>query len=413
MVALSAAASRVAARIRRSLFTKAVALVVVAICVYGAAARIVLSGGVSETAAGELVLSAAVARTLAATFVALLVAFLAFIWTISRRTARMVAFAEALAEGDLAVQLEGSEPDELGRLAAALARLRGELDGVVRQLRDGSGALHVASDEVLRSAENQVALASVQSSSVEQAGDVVGRLRDAFRDSGEQAEGVLARARESEQSSREGAAAVGEADVAARALRDQADAMAGTVKALVDRTAQIASILDAMHDFAEQSHVLSVNASIEAARAGEAGRGFAIVATEVRRLAERSRGATTQVKSIVQDVQRAARASLAVVEESRLRAQESARLAGTSGDTIRRLAEAIGASSAAADRIARTTAGQGDEVAKIWNAVQAAFHASREVAAGVTQLREASRSIAGRADHLRGLVEIYRLPEDR
>jgi len=294
-------------------------------------------------------------KTVAVTGAVLLAAFLAFFWTISRRTARMVAFAERLAAGDLGARLDDPASDELGRLAAALGTLRSGVDRMVRQLRDGSGELHTAAGEVLQGAEAQVALADRQGSTVQDTNAVVLRLRDGVRDAGAQAEGVVARARDSAESSRAGADAVGNAEAAIRALRDHAESMAGTVAALVERSGRIAEILAAMREFAEQSHVLSMNASIEAARAGDAGRGFAVVATEVRRLAERSRGATAEITRIVQDVQRAARESLAVVAESRQRAQDAAALAADSGGTIRRLAEAIDASSAAADRIAGVT----------------------------------------------------------
>jgi methyl-accepting chemotaxis protein len=137
-----------------------------------------------------------------------------------------------------------------------------------------------------------------------------------------------------------------------------------------------------------------------------------VVATEVRRLAERSRGATAEITRIVQDVQRAARESLAVVAESRQRAQDAAALAADSGGAIRRLAVAIDASSAAANRIAGVTIDQGAAVDQLWGAFRAAFEATRENAEGVVRLREASRAIAGRADHMRSLVERYELPED-
>ncbi len=371
--------------------------------------RLVLS--LDATRAARQVARQAV-KIVAVTGLVLLAAFLAFFWTISRRASTMVAFAERLAAGDLGARLSDTTGDELGRLAAALDTLRDGLERMVRQLRDGSSELHAAAGEVLRSAEAQVALAARQGTTVQETNAVVLRLRDGVRDAGQQAEGVVARARESADSSRTGATAVGSADAAIRALRDHAETMAGTVAALVERSGRIAEIRAAMREFAEQSHVLSMNASIEAARAGDAGRGFAIVAAEVRRLAERSRGATAEITRIVQDVQRAARESLAVVGESRERAQDAVQLAADSGDAIQRLAAAIGASSEAADRIARATVDQGGAVDQLWKAFQEAFEATREVSSGVEQLREASRAIAGRADHMRTLVERYELPEE-
>jgi len=348
-------------------------------------------------------------KTVLTASVALLVAFLAFFWIIARRTMRMVAFAEALAACDLSAALEDHVDDELGRLAQALLRLRENTAAVVRQLREASGALRGASGEVLSGAESQLALARGQADAVRDAGAVVDRLREAAQQAGTTAEGVVTVAHATEDSTRTGRAAVDEAVAAIVAMRDQAEGMASTVVGLVEKTAHIGAIMEALQDLAEQSSVLSLNASIEAARAGEAGRGFAVVAAEVRSLADQSRGATAQVQKIVGDVHKAARASLAVVEESRARAQEASRLAASSGEAIRRLAAAIGESWSAADQIAGSTRAQGEEVARIWSAMQDVDRATREAQAGIAQLRDASQSIAQHADRMQGIVSLYRV----
>ncbi len=348
-------------------------------------------------------------KTVITASVVLLVAFLGFFWWIARRTSDMVAFAERLAAGDLRVSLEDDGRDELGRLAQALLRLRENTVGVVRQLRGASEALRGASGEVLDGADSQLALATGQTSRVKDADAVVDRLRAAFEAARARAESVVSLAVASEDSTRAGTAAVEEAVSAIVAMRDHAEAMATTVVGLVEQTAQIGSIMEAMRDLAEQSGVLSLNASIEAARAGEAGRGFAVVAGEVRSLAERSRGATAEVQRIVADVQKAARASLDVVEESRRRAQAASRLASASGEAIRRLATTLGESSAAAAQITGSTRAQGDEVSRIWQAMQDVVRASDEAQAGIARLRDASESILRHADRMKGVVSSYRI----
>jgi methyl-accepting chemotaxis protein len=351
------------------------------------------------------------AKTVAAVGLVLLAAFLLFFWSVARRATRMAAFAERLAARDLSARLEDRARDELGRVAEALLTLRDGTETVVRQLRGASGSLRAAAGEVLASAEAQLAVAETQSASVTETGSVVNRVRDASRASLERAEGVVALARASDTSTREGSAAVEEAVGAILALRSQADSTAATVVELVERTAQIGDIMAVLRDIAEQSGVLSLNASIEAARAGEAGRGFAVVAGEVRQLAERSRAATAQVQHILVEIQRAARASLAVVEESRTRAQDASGLASASGEAIRRLATTIGESSQAATAITHVTRAQGEAVELIWEAMQDVSRVTRESASGIVQLREASRSIGTHADQMQKIVDTYRLEE--
>ena len=349
------------------------------------------------------------AKTVTAVGLVLLAVFLLFFWSVARRATRMAAFAERLAARDLSARLEDPARDELGRVADALLTLREGTEKVVRQLREASGSLRTAAGEVLASAEAQLGVAENQAASVAETGSVVNRVRDASRSALERAEGVVALARASDASTREGSSAVEEAVAAIVSLRAQADSTAATVVELVERTAQIAVIMQVLRDIAEQSGVLSLNASIEAARAGEAGRGFAVVAGEVRQLAERSRSATNQVQHILAEIQRAARASLAVVEESRTRAQGASGLASASGEAIRRLASTIGESSSAATMITQVTQAQGEAVDRIWEAMQGVSRATRESASGIVQLREASRSIGTHADQMQKIVDTYRL----
>ncbi|HSN90601.1 MAG TPA: methyl-accepting chemotaxis protein [Anaeromyxobacteraceae bacterium] len=349
------------------------------------------------------------AKTVTAVGLVLLAVFLLFFWSVARRATRMAAFAERLAARDLSARLDDPARDELGRVADALLTLRQSTETVVRQLREASGSLRAASDEVLSSAEAQLAVAESQAASAAETGSVVNRVRDASRSALERAQGVVTLAQTSDASAREGSAAVEQAVAAIVSLRAQADSTAATVVELVERTTQIADIMQVLRDIAEQSGVLSLNASIEAARAGEAGRGFAIVAGEVRQLAERSRAATTQVQRILGEIHRAARASLAVVEESRNRAQGASGLASASGEAIRRLATAIGESSSAATMITQVARAQGEAVDRIWEAMQDVSRATRESATGIAQLREASRSIGTHADQMERIVETYRL----
>jgi methyl-accepting chemotaxis protein len=339
----------------------------------------------------------------------LALAFLGFFWMIARRTGRMVAFAEALAHGDLQPQLEVSAEDELGRLAEALLTLRSNTVDMVRQLREASGSLRVSSLEVLRSAEQQLTLAQREEASAEETGAVVELLRESFRDAAAQAEGVVRLARASDESSRAGTSAVQDAVQAIHAMSEQAEGMARTVVTLVDRASQIATMMEHLRDFADESHVLALNASIEAVRAGEAGKGFGVVAKEVRILAERSRDATAQVQRMIGEIQTAARDSIAGVEESRRRSQVASGLAAKSGQAIERLSATLADSSSTATEIAGNTGSQGRQVDQIWGEMQNVLRATHEVASGIAQLRESSQSIARHADRLQGLVDTYRL----
>ncbi len=334
----------------------------------------------------------------------LVLAFITFFWFIARRITRMVTFAETLAAGDLHVSLSDPSRDELGRLASALQQLQGTTLGVVGQLRVAANSLDSASTEVLRSAEAQMDRANRQAASVTETGATISQLREIFKHARAKAEGVIDLARVSEASSAGGDQAVQQSVRAMEDLREQVEAVASTLGRLVDQSQQIGRIIEAVNEIAEESNVLALNAAIEASSAGEAGRGFAVVAREVRSLAERSRVSTAQVKTILGEIQSAARESARVVQEGRRRAEAGVAVAQAAGQSIRQLAQAISQSSNAAREIAASTQQQGGGVESIWQAVEEIDKAAAAAANGINQLQQASQEIKQYSDRMQGIV---------
>jgi methyl-accepting chemotaxis protein len=350
-------------------------------------------------------------KTVGATAAGLLVAIVGFFFVLSRRVKRMVAFAEAVAAGRLDATLEEDSPDELGRLAKALTRMRDSTVGVLEQLREAAAALASSSQEVLKSAEAQLDRATRQAASVSQTGATVTELRETFLQARQKAEGVIGLARVSEASSGDGEKAVQQSGRAMEEIRAQIEATAKTLEGLVGQTRQIGDIIDVVNDLAEQSNILALNAAIEAARAGEAGRGFAVVAREVRTLAERSQQSTSEVQAILDHIENAARDSTAVVEEARRRADAGVQLSSSAGDSIKQLAQAIVQSSSAAMQIAASTNQQGIGVDQIWQAIQDIDRSAADAAAGIGQLQHASQAIGRHSERLQQIVSQYRLGE--
>jgi methyl-accepting chemotaxis protein len=341
----------------------------------------------------------------------LLGAFLVFFLFISRRVARMVAFAEDLASGSLVQSLEDSTGDELGRLAKALTTLRERTLGVVTQLKDAVNSLSATSSEVLKSADDQLQRANRQAAGVTETGATVTELREIFQQARSKAESVVELARVSESNSTNGDTAVQQSVRAMEEMRHQVNTTASTLEGLVQQTKAIGDIIDVVNDLAEQSNMLALNAAIEAARAGEAGRGFAVVAAEVRSLAEKSQQSTAQVQSILDDIEKAARESTSVVDEARRRASAGVELATAAGSSIRQLTQAISQSSSAAMQIAGSTSQQSVGVDQIWQAIEDMGKGANEAIAGIGQLRQASERIKTHSERMTELVKQYRTAE--
>jgi methyl-accepting chemotaxis protein len=333
-----------------------------------------------------------------------------FRW-LSRRLFVMVQFAQDVAAGELRKRLDDPVEDEIGRLALALRSMSVSTGGVVTQLVEASRQLSVSSTELFDSSSRQAGNASKQASSVTEMGATVAELRETFTQATAKAESVIDLARRSEESSSGGAEAVKESIDGMVQIRDQVAAIAMTIDGLVQRTDQIDAIIDVVNDLAEQSNVLALNAGIEAARAGEHGRGFAVVAREVRSLAERSKESTAQVRAILQDIKLAGREAVRAIDEGSRRVETGTQVAHAAGDAIRRLGDAIAASSASAMQIASSTRQQSVGVEQIWQATKEIDRIATETAQGILKIEEAAGNMKELSATMADIVGRYRLTE--
>jgi methyl-accepting chemotaxis protein len=331
---------------------------------------------------------------------------------VSKRLTRMGEFAQEVAAGELTRTLEDPGRDDLGRLAAALRSMSARTGKVVSQLQDASRSLSKASTELFDSSARQASNASKQAASVSEMGATVAELRETFNQATLKAESVIELARRSEESSSGGAEAVKESIDGMGHIRDQVVAIASTIQGLVQRTDQIDAIIDVVNDLAEQSNVLALNAGIEAARAGEHGRGFAVVAREVRSLAERSKESTSQVRAILQDIKLAGREAVRAIEEGSRRAESGMLVANAAGDAIKRLGDAIAASSASAMQIASSTRQQSVGVEQIWQATKEIDRIATETANGIQQLETAAGNMKSLSSTMAEIVGRYKIRPD-
>jgi methyl-accepting chemotaxis protein len=333
--------------------------------------------------------------------------FAVFYSRIARRVQRIMRFAARIAGGDLTARMDDGGGDEIGLLSVTLAEMAEKTSGMVSRMQEAATALAHAASEILSSSSQQGQASTRQATAVAEAGATVAELRETFNQASERAQAVIDLAKKSEESTSTGRSSVQESVASMEQIRDQVLTISRTMMGLVDRTTQIGAIIDVVNDLAEQSNVLALNAAIEAAKAGEQGRGFAVVAREVRSLAERSKDSTSQVRSILQDIERASREALGVIDEGTRKTQAGLQLATRAGESIVVLDHAINESSTAAKQIAASTRQQAVGVEEIWQAMRDIDRAVNETASGIRQLEGASKNIKGLSDQMAALVEHY------
>jgi methyl-accepting chemotaxis protein len=199
--------------------------------------------------------------------------------------------ANAVAEGDLLVQVDG-----VGELPDAFRGMLGSLSAIVRQIRGSSIELASAAAEIFAAAQEQESAATAQSSAMVEISRTMESLSLSAAHVSEAVQGVLGNAE--------------------RTLKNTDD-MVDRIGALTRHAGRIAEILEVIRDISDRSDLLALNGSLEASRAGEAGRGFALVAGEMRRLAERVTASVQDVKKLVADIRDSGSSTVIATEESR------------------------------------------------------------------------------------------------
>lgn len=319
------------------------------------------------------------------------------------------AFAGRVAQGDLTARIAANGHDELSALTEHLNSMVGGLSDLSTQVRKGTQTIGAATAEILATVSQYTASASQQSAAINETSATVDEVRAAAEQSAHKARDVAEQSETSVRVGQEGAHAVESILSSMQDIREKVEAIAQDILALSEQTQQIGEITATVNDIADQSNLLALNATIEAARAGEHGKGFAVVAAEVRNLAEQSKQATTRVRAILGDIQKATNAAVLATEQGARVADAGMRLAQRAGEVIGQLAETIHSTSQAAQQIAASAYQQSVGIDQIAQAVRDINQATTQFVAGARQSQTAAEGLNDMARQLQNITERYRV----
>lgn len=285
-----------------------------------------------------------VAEIIIVTVVALLMTIIVA-WILTRSITgpinESVEIANKVASGDLTVNIQSQRGDEFGQLLAAFATMVTNLRELIREIDAGASSIASSSEE-LSTVTNQTSKGvAEQQTQTDQVATAMNEMVATVSDIAKSAEAAFQAANNASERSAHGEKAVSETLAFVADLNKQSTNVMTQLHGLQSETNNIGTVLDVIKSVAEQTNLLALNAAIEAARAGEQGRGFAVVADEVRSLAQRTQSSATEIETLISNLVTSAETSVASMETGNKLAEQTLERAELAGTAIREMAEAV------------------------------------------------------------------------
>jgi methyl-accepting chemotaxis protein len=265
---------------------------------------------------------------------------------------RVVQGTQGVAGGDLSIEPLQTGTNEIGQLGESFNGMIDNISAVVKNVTGTAAKVSISNYRVYTTADQirkSASLVAVEAASVSDASRAMAATSEEIANNCQVAADGAARAAESATS---GAQVVENAIKVMREIADTVQESSRTVSSLGERSTQIGTIISAIKEIAEQTNLLALNAAIEAARAGEQGRGFAVVADEVRKLAERTSSATREISEMISTIQNETGTAVSAMEKGMAQVQAGTSEAARSGEALRDILEQINAVATQVSQIA-------------------------------------------------------------
>ena len=317
----------------------------------------------------------------------------------------VVGRAKAIASADLsgsALEVKGN--DELTELSIAINEMSGNLRNMLQQVTDSTTQLATASEELSAVTEQTSQSIYEQQSQTEQVATAMNEMSATVQEVSKNISDTAQAAREANTETDEGRKMVEDAIQAIQQLAEKIDGASEVIHKLEQDSENINAVLDVIKGVAEQTNLLALNAAIEAARAGEQGRGFAVVADEVRTLAGRTQESTEEINGVIEKLQAGSRKAVDVMNKSRNEAQAVVEQATKAGASLSAISSAVARINDMSIQIASAAEEQSATADEINRNITSISEMANETSAGAQQTAAASDDLARLGTELQELV---------
>lgn len=316
--------------------------------------------------------------------------------------------AGRISEGDLTVKIEG-EGKEITGILAAMDVMSRKLKGIVASLKSaadnvatGSGQLSSNSGEITRTMDEQSSRANQIAAAAEEMSQTV-------IDIAKNASNIASSATDTVVIARKGAEVVDKSVNESKAIADTVNSSSAVIQTLGEKSKQIGEIIGVINDIADQTNLLALNAAIEAARAGEQGRGFAVVADEVRKLAERTGKATSEIRGMISSIQTEVDSAVISMESTNKKVQAGLQYSLEAGEQLKKIVGSVDGLQSMVQQIASATEEMSSTSEMISGDIQGVASAANQISSGSNQISQSSSSLANLAGQLKGIVDQFKV----
>ncbi len=347
-------------------------------------------------------------------FVTIFLLFGAAVPIISGITSSLASVIDSLrdlaeGEGDLTVRLNAKTKDEIGDLVRIFNRFIEKLQITIKQVVDLALPLSEMASTVSTTAEETNNTTMVQQQGAQNAKAAVESLNVSVHSVADNAAQAASAATETSQVSSQGADVVEQTVSTIHQLANTVEKSSDVIDQLDNDANQVGVILDVIRGIAEQTNLLALNAAIEAARAGEQGRGFAVVADEVRTLASRTQDSTVEIQTTIEKLQTAAKEAVNAMSSGKSLADNSVEQVSAAGQSLEAITSSVAQINAMTNDIASATEAQSDSAKQIVDHVDEISHSTEQTHSASEELANVSADLAHLANDLEVIAKSFKV----
>lgn len=328
---------------------------------------------------------------------------------INRNIAQLNGVLDKVADGDLTVRVAFAQQDELGQMADSLNRTVGRLRQIVGGVKQAADSVADASSRLSAEADTVMDRAKKQTDGVMEISAAMEQSTVSVTEVAQNADGVEKAALDTQAMAHEGNNNMVKSIEASRRIEAAVQSSSSTIAGLSESIDRVGEITQVIKDIADQTNLLALNAAIEAARAGEQGRGFAVVADEVRKLAERTAASTADIAHTVETIKGASSAAVSAIDHIEQEVEAGANFNRMTGESLNQIVAAAERVSDSSHQIATAVKEQSLASEEIARNMERISSITEENSFSIQEVDTAARQLSGTASELQHLVGQFRV----